>query len=106
MRQRRDYLIIGLTLIGLAVAAASLPVQPVAGSRAGALTRPLPTRPGRITGPERQGHGLAAILFVVLILLLVENTVADAVEGRSHDPPALAALTRFRHFAEASSQNP
>ncbi len=62
MKQRGDYLIIGLTLLGLVALLVAYVLEP------------LPVQPGPAGAPR---HGLAAILFVVLILLLVENVVEE-----------------------------
>ncbi len=67
MKQRGDYLIIGLTLIGLAALLLAYSLEP------------LPLHPGP-AAPAAAGdsrHWLAAILFVALILLLVESIVEE-----------------------------
>lgn len=78
MRQRGDYLIIGLTLIGLAalLLAYLCSPWPVPGPF------PVHIQPGQTEAPR---HVLAAILFVVLILLLIEDTVTDAVDRAQDD---------------------
>lgn len=83
MRQRGDYLIIGLTLFGLA---ALLLAYLCGGPWPAPVAAPLPVR--FQPGPSERGaaaafattgqrHWLAAILFVVLILFLIENAVAE-----------------------------
>ncbi len=64
MRQRGDYLVIGLTLLGLAALLLAFLLEPLPGH----------FQPASSSAPR---HGLAAILFVVLILLLVENVVEE-----------------------------
>ncbi len=62
MKQRGDYLVIGLTLLGLAALLLAFVLEP------------LPVQPDHAGTPR---HGLAAVLFVVLILLLIENIVEE-----------------------------
>ncbi len=68
MKRRGDYLVIGLTLLGLAALLIAYLLEPLRGQGLGHF------QPGAAGAPR---HGLAAILFVVLILLLVENIVEE-----------------------------